>query len=68
MSRIAPELLELLACPAPDCRAPLRQDAEHLTCTRCGRRYPIRGDWPTLIPEEAEPPTAEQAAATRSEP
>lgn len=63
MNRIAPELLELLACPAPQCRAALREAPDCLMCTGCGRKYPIRGDWPTLIPEEAEPPRAAPDAA-----
>jgi uncharacterized protein YbaR (Trm112 family) len=56
VSLLPQELLNILACPAPECRAPLRAEAQHLLCTGCGRRYPVTDRWPTLIPEEAEAP------------
>ncbi|MBW7904737.1 MAG: Trm112 family protein [Phycisphaerae bacterium] len=60
---IAPELLELLACPAPECRGRLAVADERLVCARCGRRYRVEMSWPVLIPEEAEaPPSAVQPA------
>lgn len=52
---IPPELLEILACPVPACRAKLRETPTHLICTACGARYPMTENWPTLIPEEAQP-------------
>lgn len=57
MAVIDAELLKILACPTPECRAPLELRGEHLRCTGCGARYRIERDWPVLIPEEAEPPT-----------
>lgn len=51
-------LLEVLACPA-DHHAPLRPgspddpDAEALTCTACGRVYPVREGIPVLLLDEA---------------
>ena len=52
------QLLEILACPAPD-HAPLRAgtpddpDADALTCTFCGRVYPVRDGIPVLLLDEA---------------
>lgn len=51
-------LLDVLACPAED-HAPLRvgsatdPDAEALTCTECGRTYPVRDGIPVLLLSEA---------------
>jgi uncharacterized protein YbaR (Trm112 family) len=56
MSAINAELLEILACPVPECRAKLELRDDRLVCTVCGRRYRIEERWPVLIPEEAEPP------------
>lgn len=57
-----PQLLDILACPSDD-HAPLRAgtaddpDAEVLTCTSCGRRYPVVDGIPVLLLEEALPAT-----------
>ena len=56
MSTISAELLEILVCPVPECRARLDLRGEHLVCSACGRRYPLEDRWPVLIPEEAERP------------
>lgn len=48
--------LNLLACPDGACRGPLADEGDALTCTRCGRRYPIVNDVPVLIVEEALTP------------
>ena len=56
MSSIDAKLLEILACPIPECRARLEVRDDRLVCTGCGRRYPIEDRWPVLIPEEAELP------------
>jgi uncharacterized protein len=49
-----PQLLEILACPAQD-HAPLRYDAvgQLLTCTSCGREYPVRDGLPILLLDQA---------------
>lgn len=49
-----PILLEVLACPAPD-HAPLTFDepAQTLTCTSCGRVFPVRDGLPVLLLDEA---------------
>lgn len=64
-----PVLLEILACP--DDKQPViyqkEGDAERLTCTKCGKRYPVRDGIPVMLIDEAEsgpiPTEAEVAAA-----
>jgi uncharacterized protein YbaR (Trm112 family) len=56
-----PRLLEILACPSED-HAPLRlgtpedPHADALTCTRCGRQYPVNDGIPVLLLDEATTP------------
>lgn len=56
-----PQLLEILACPSPD-HAPLRVGsatdpaADFLTCTSCGRSFPVRDGIPVLLLDEAVTP------------
>jgi uncharacterized protein YbaR (Trm112 family) len=61
-----PQLLEILACPSDD-HAPLRTgtpadpDADALTCTSCGRQFPVKDGIPVLLLDEAVlPDSAEQ--------
>jgi uncharacterized protein YbaR (Trm112 family) len=61
MSSIDAELIKILACPVPGCRASLELRDERLVCTGCGRRYRIEDRWPVLIPEEAELPEEPEA-------
>jgi uncharacterized protein len=57
------QLLEILACPSPD-HAPLRvgsgtdPEADALTCTSCGRVYPVRDGIPVLLLDEATNPAS----------
>ncbi|WP_433274888.1 Trm112 family protein [Actinosynnema sp. CS-041913] len=57
------QLLEILACPCPE-HAPLRPgtaedpQADFLTCTACGRSFPVREGIPVLLLDEAVAPTA----------
>jgi uncharacterized protein YbaR (Trm112 family) len=59
--QLDPQLLEILRCPSPD-HAPLRPgtpddaDADMLTCTECGRGYPVQDGIPVLLLDEAVPP------------
>jgi hypothetical protein len=52
-----PQLLEILACPSPD-HAPLKPGtpddaaADALTCTSCGRVFPVRDGIPVLLLDE----------------
>jgi uncharacterized protein YbaR (Trm112 family) len=58
-----PQLLEILACPSDD-HAPLRPgtpadpDADALTCTECGRQFPVNDGIPVLLLDEAVIPDA----------
>jgi uncharacterized protein len=58
-----PQLLEILACPSDD-HAPLRAgtpddpEADALTCTSCGRQFPVNDGIPVLLLDEATPPVA----------
>jgi uncharacterized protein YbaR (Trm112 family) len=51
-----PALLEIVVCP--DCRGALAvdEDASELVCTSCGLAYPVRGDIPVLLVDEARRP------------
>jgi uncharacterized protein YbaR (Trm112 family) len=48
------ELLKILVCPG--CKGSLEHDAEKekLSCAKCRLRYPIDGDVPIMLVEEAE--------------
>lgn len=45
------EFLAVLACPV--CKAELAQNGDELTCTSCGRHYPVREGIPVLLESEA---------------
>ena len=56
-----PRLMEILACPSDDhaplvAGTPAAPDADVLTCTSCGRRYPVVDGIPVLLLDEATPP------------
>jgi hypothetical protein len=52
------KLLDILVCPIPECRKPLRlvDDEQSLACTGCGRIYPIRDGIPVLLADQATLP------------
>ncbi|WP_018348039.1 Trm112 family protein [Longispora albida] len=56
------QLLEILACPDTH-HAPLSHDAAAgtLTCTECGRIFPIRDGIPVLLLDEATLPASGDA-------
>jgi uncharacterized protein YbaR (Trm112 family) len=61
--QLDPQLLEILTCPSPDHAAlkvgsPDDPAADFLTCTSCGRAYPVRDGIPVLLLDEALPPKA----------
>jgi uncharacterized protein YbaR (Trm112 family) len=66
--QLDPRLMEILACPSDD-HAPLRvgtpadPDADVLTCTACGRGFPVVDGVPVLLLDEAiapaEPPAGD---------
>jgi uncharacterized protein len=47
---ISLDLLDLLVCPVD--KAELSLDGTVLTCTSCGRRYPIEHGIPNMLVEE----------------
>jgi uncharacterized protein YbaR (Trm112 family) len=51
---ISAELLKILACPK--CKGELfhREDKPSLECSNCQLSFPIRGDIPVLLIDEAE--------------
>ena len=59
--QIDARLLEILACPSED-HAPLHvgsptdPEADVLTCTSCGRQYPVEDGIPVLLLDEAMVP------------
>jgi uncharacterized protein YbaR (Trm112 family) len=61
-----PQLMDILACPSDD-HAPLRAgtatdpDADVLTCTACGRGFPVVDGIPVLLLDEAIPPAGSVA-------
>jgi uncharacterized protein len=61
-----PALMEILACPCPE-HAELRTgtaadpDADALTCTACGRSFPVTDGIPVLLLHEALPGTGPDA-------
>ncbi|HEX4099805.1 MAG: Trm112 family protein [Pseudonocardiaceae bacterium] len=63
-----PALMEILACPCPE-HAELRTgtaddaDADALTCTACGRSFPVTDGIPVLLLHEALPGTGPDAAS-----
>ncbi len=62
-----PVLAEVLACPAPDHGAlrtgtPADAAADALTCTVCGRIYPVQDGIPVLLLDEATLPGDEDTA------
>jgi uncharacterized protein YbaR (Trm112 family) len=50
---VSRELLEILVCPL--CKTPvnLTPDQQGLKCPTCRRVYPIRGDIPVMLVDEA---------------
>ncbi len=62
---LAPELLEILRCPACLGEFAPPTPAE-LVCTSCGLRYPIRNGVPILLVDEAQPPQDGDVTAPRA--
>ena len=50
---VAPELLEILACPADLSPVKLTPDGNGLRCEKCHRVYPIRNNIPVMLVDEA---------------
>ena len=48
------ELLDILACPL--CKSDVSLEGDHIVCSKCGRRYPVKDDIPVMLIDEAELP------------
>jgi len=50
---VSKELLDILVCPL--CKTPVKltSDEQGLKCATCRRVYPIRGDIPIMLVDEA---------------
>lgn len=60
-----PLLLEILACPEDKHPVIYQKEgsAERLTCTSCGKRYPVRDGIPVMLIDEAQAgPVPDEAA------
>jgi hypothetical protein len=57
---ISQDLLDILRCPFDPSKTGLTLQQDHLVCTRCGLKFPIRDGLPNMVVEEAElPPNCE---------
>jgi uncharacterized protein len=50
---IAPDLLQILVCPACKQTLEYRQSPESLKCTQCHRVYAVKDDIPIMLVDEA---------------
>jgi LSD1 subclass zinc finger protein len=50
---VSKELLDILVCPL--CKTPVKltSDQQSLKCANCRRVYPVRGDIPIMLVDEA---------------
>lgn len=55
---ILKQLLDILVCPVPECRKPLKLGADEtfMQCTACQRIYPVRDGIPILLVDQAKMP------------
>jgi uncharacterized protein YbaR (Trm112 family) len=66
---LAPELLEILACPHCHGALAVDHEAEELVCLAadCGLAYPVRSGIPVLLVDEARRPDQSPANQTRAD-
>ena len=50
---VSKELLDILVCPVDKTPVKLTADQQGLKCPSCHRVYPIRGDIPVMLVDEA---------------
>lgn len=65
-SGLDPQLMEILACPCPahgtlHSGTAADPEADALTCTACGRSFPVTDGIPVLLLDEALPGTGPDA-------
>lgn len=46
------ELLNILACPA--CKGDVELRDNKIICKKCGKKYPIKGNIPVMLIDEAQ--------------
>ena len=53
---ISQELFDILVCPVPECRVPVKltPDGQGLKCSKCHRVYAIKDDIPIMLIDEAK--------------
>jgi len=66
---LAPELLEILACPNCHGSLAVDHDRDELVCTApgCGLAYPVRNGIPVLLIDEARSPQRQGEAPAAGE-
>lgn len=50
---VSADLLEILVCPVCKAKVEMKQDGSGLKCVECHRVYPVRGDVPIMMVDEA---------------
>jgi uncharacterized protein YbaR (Trm112 family) len=50
---VSKELLDILVCPLCKTAVKLTPDQQGLKCSTCRRVYPVRGDIPVMLVDEA---------------
>jgi uncharacterized protein len=50
---VSADLLEILICPICKATVEMKQDGSGLKCVECHRVYPVRGDVPIMMVDEA---------------
>ncbi len=64
---VAPELIELLICPACHGEIEYKDRRNLIICTACGRQYPVRDNIPVMLVEEATIPPARRPRGTEGD-
>jgi uncharacterized protein YbaR (Trm112 family) len=49
---LEPWVIDLLVCPVD--RSAVWADSSDLVCNQCGRRYPVRGGIPNMLPDQSK--------------
>lgn len=66
MPAVAPELIDLLVCPACHGAIEYKERRNLIICTSCGLHYPVRDGIPVMLVEEATPPTGRRGRSASS--
>ncbi|MPZ87872.1 MAG: Trm112 family protein [Nitriliruptorales bacterium] len=66
MPAVAPELIDLLICPACHGDIEYKERRNLIICTSCGLHYPVRDGIPVMLVEEATRPTSRRGRSASS--